>query len=281
MPNALELYGESGEPELTKGQLILGVGRSGCGKSAAMASFLEMGPLYIFDADHRIRGVLGAAEWLGKEKLKLIDYDQYKATDGFSAIDSKLSVFKIEAIKKQLKPKSLIFDSFTSITNLLTLDSLNLRGLDKGEKEIKGKVRGNIRFLHPDDYNYCSLAWRMIMYNGLFPLIEAGINVFVNGWIVDKYGRPGGEYSTPEVIGEKLLLPDKLSEELPGYFDEVYYFRRQKAPPVPGKPPVKFTVEFKGEFARTSLPLPSGEVDITNKSFYSVWKELIKKHGSK
>lgn len=276
MANALDLLEKQGEsyvPRLTKGQRILFVGRSGSGKSNALTSF--PGPLYEFDCDNRFRGAVTSVNWLGIDKFKQIDFDFYNPKDGFEAIDNKLNEIANAAEKKQCKYLTVGIESVGTLIYMLALDSQKKRGI-KGEGYMKGKVRGKVEFLHPDDYNYVSTALRLLMYNYIFPLNEMGINVLCSAWVADKWGRKPGakDYDPPEVIGEKILGPGNAVEEFMGYFDEMYYF--YKDPPFPGQLGPKYMVEFNGNFAKTAYGLPAGKFEVTNKSFFDLWSEKIR-----
>lgn len=280
MANALDILtrNEDGSfsPKLDKGQRQLMVGRSGSGKSNAEVSFVETGPMYVFDCDNRFRGAASSLKWIGVDKFKQIDFDYYNPKDGFIAIDNKLNQIANDAEAGRSKYKNIAIDSIGSLALMLALDSQRIRGTAaKGQGGFKGKVRGKVEFLHPDDYMYVSTAFRLLMFNYIFPLNEMGINFLMSGWVADKYGRKAGagEYDPPEVIGEKILAPGNFVEEVMGYFDEMYYFRRE-ASALPGQPP-KFTVEFNGSFAKTALGLPSQKVDVTGRSFYPLWKEMV------
>lgn len=268
--NALDLFtkvGDSYEFKTQKGMRFLFVGRSGSGKSNAVVSFPEK--IYDFDFDNRFRGAASAISWLGAEKFSKIDFDFYNPKDGFAAVDKKLNEIANNQERRNNPYATLAFESVSTLLTTLALDSQRLR-------EGKGRTRGVVGFLHPDDYNYVSTAMRLLMYNYIFPLNEMGVNVIFSAWPVDKWARPkdAAEYAPPEVVGEKIIGPGNAVEELIGYFDEVYYFRK-KPSLLPGKPP-NFTVEFNGGFAKSAFSLKPGEHDITGKNFFSFWEESVK-----
>jgi len=265
-----EFLDDNSLPKLGTGFVGLFVGRSGSGKTCAEAAFTKYGPMYIFDSDNRIRGLLEAVRWLGKERLSVVEFDYYNPKDGFAAIDQKLETFVLKASQRQLPYKTIVFDSVGSLIFMLALDSQRLRGV---EKKFSGRIRGSVKFLHPDDYNYVSMAFRQLIYNGVMPLAEAGINVIFSGWLVGKWGkRPGAdEYAPAEEIGERLIGPQNTAEEIVGYFDEVYKFTKE-----PALKGARYFVEFNGGFAKTALGLPPGKFDITGADFLSVWEAKIK-----
>ena len=258
-------------PKLDKGQRMLFVGRSGSGKTNAEVSF--PGPSYTADFDNRMRGAISAMAWLGEERFKTINFDFYNASDGFAGYDSHLTESLDLAQKRKQKNQTELCDSLGALVSCLALDSQRLRGLDK--KSFDGKVRGKVHFLHPDDYNYVSTAMRLIMFDRIFPLNELGINTIFSAWVADKWGKPqnAADYAPNEVIGERILGPENIMENFLGYFDEQYYFRKEK-PVVEGQAP-KFTVEFNGAFAKSALGLPPGKFDITGKNFYQFWRSKV------
>lgn len=276
MPNALSLLNktESGEfvPKIEKGMTLLHVGRHGAGKTCANFSF--PGATYVFDMDQRMKGGASSLVWLGKEKLSKIDFDTYTVDKGFAKINDKMEELLTLAQARKCSYQNILFESIGALTKLLALDSKALRGSE-------GKKRGSLRFLTPDDYNYVSAAMSEIIFEFALPMSTLGHNVIFSAWIVDKWGKPvdsnglplsGSEFAPNVVIGEKLLATDKLAEEIPGYFNEIHYFRKEKGLRGP-----KYTVEFNGTFARNTLGLVPGQIDITNKSFYDCWKEQIEK----
>lgn len=243
-----------------KGRMILGIGRSGSGKSAAWASF--PGKKFVFDFDHRIEGLLRASQWI-PDLENDVEFEQFGLID-MPKLDGILAGLIPIQINLPKFP-TIIFDSIGSFNRLLLMDSIKFRG-------GKGQTRGNVPFTEPSDFQYASMAWQKLIHTVFLPMTRAGINVLVSGWVVDRWGKPEGKpYDESIVIGERLLLPDKLAEELPGYFNEVYYFRRVSTG-IPSKP-VKFTVEFNSTLARSAL-ISAADVEITNRSFFEVWQDL-------
>lgn len=272
--NAMDLLNQDLKPKLKTGTRFLFVGRSGSGKENAAVSFPKR--MYEFDCDNRFSGALSAVNWIGPDEFKKIDFDFYNPKDGFIAIDDKLTNYHNMLEKRQTELKTIIISSVGSLAALLALDSQKLRGMSKKDDGgFKGKTRGKVEFLHPDDYNYVSTAFRFLTFERFFPMSELGCNIILTAWVADRWGKKAGagEYDPPVVIGEKVLAPGNFVEEVVGYFDEVYYFR--KHPGIIGKPP-RYTVEFNGpSLAKSALGLPTGEVDITGRSFHTAWYNLV------
>lgn len=261
-------------PKLSVGHRFLFIGRSGSGKSNAITSF--PGPIYDFDCDNRFKGAVPSFRWLGVEKFRTINFDYYNPKDGFEAIDNKLNEIANNAEKKKFDYQTIAIESVGTLIYTLALDSQKKRNAIKTPGEAKGKIRGRVEFLHPDDYNYVSTAMRLLMYNYIFPLNEMGITTIFTAWPTDKWGKKQGAqpYDPPEVIGEKILGPGNTVEEVMGYFDETYVFR--KIPPITSTQSPKFVVEFSGGLAKTCYGLAAGDHDVTSKSFFDLWSEMVK-----
>lgn len=249
-------------------------GFQGSGKTGAAASFAEGGPIKLFDLDRRVRGINGC-DFIKPEWLDRVDVEQPVVGNAFKTLDEELEKMVIKAKTNQNAYYAVWIDSTNSISKMFLLESMKKRA-EKAGTPITGKTRGSLQFATPDDYNYASMAWNQLIYEGLLPL---NCHVIVTGWVVRVFGpdpkvdedqRP---YAPHVVTGEKLLLTEKLSEEVPGYFDDVFLFRKVKD----AADRVTFTVETEGTFAKTRYPELRGKgknlLDITGKSFHTLLKE--------
>lgn len=256
--------------EKSERSIALFLGKSGHGKSAAIASYGELGPMLVIDIDKRARGMLPASQWLGHEVMKNITIEQdIDVTKGWSALDQRLEVALIQQKTNQFPYKTLVIESASTLQKMLLLDSQRLRG---SEGKFDGKVRGKVKFLHPDDYNYASMAFNQLVYNCLLLL---RCNLILSSWTVNAYGPdPSNAYGGNIIIGQKVLGTEKLAEEIPGYFDEVYLFAKEETGM--SQQPLKYTVTFENNIAKTSNQKlrGKGKVDITGKSFYKVLQTL-------
>lgn len=244
-------------------------GKPGAGKTGAICSFAEAGPIKVYDLDKRIRGVFGVAEYIGKQNLDKIEVVQPNFEDGWSKFDDMLEMDLVKQKSGNFPYKTVAFESAATMQKFLVSDSQRLRG------NGKGKSRGTINFWTPDDYNYCSMGFFAFYYEYA---MKMNCNVIVSAWIVDKWGKveKDGEenpYGANEVIGEKILLTEKLAEELPGYFDEVYTFSKEISG-VDGA--TKYVASFENTVAKTCHPSlrKKKRLDFTNKSFYKEWIKL-------
>lgn len=252
------------------------VGPSGAGKTCAIASFAEQGPMYVFDFDGRMAGMLGQKSVLG-EYFKNIEYDRYDISKGFLEVDKRLDVLVAQSQSNTLKYKTIVLESLPTMVNSFMEMAVQLEGVKAAG--LPSRLIGGVHMLSPQHYNWASRAFRDLVYNGIRRL--SNCNVIVSGWTVDQWGKrvikksdgteSVDEYGPKEVIGRKILLTEKLAEEVPGYFDEIYEFDKQNTD-LPSKP-VKFVCKFRSTIAKTAHENYPNWIDFTNKSFYG---ELIK-----
>lgn len=239
------------------------VSRSAGGKSCAAMSFKREGQAgKVLDFDLR-KGYVGQSYlplkgWTIKQFPPLISY----MIDVEKELESAVGMFKAG----QWPYDCICIASLGPMARILLTDSLEY---------TKGNTKGKTRLSGPPDYNYQSQALLQIFdYLRSLPC-----HVIVECMLARRYGpgskkdRDGNliEYQDQEIIGEELAgITNKLSEIIPGYFDEIYKFSRSDD----GS---KFYVEFYTDVARTIFKFPRGKQDITGKNFYQYWLELVKK----
>src|ERR1700752_2119602 len=173
--------------------VVLTTGRPGSGKTGALASFANKdNPMYVFDVDHRIRGILGSQEWL-KDSLEYITYEQYDTRDGFRSIEQQLQLFAEKYDKRQLEYKNIVIDSVGSLSQMFLIDSQRQKGVNPGGdlSKLSGdakkglRIVGNISFPTPDDYNYGQRAFHVLFYN--YFTYFSKCNIFLSGWTTDNW----------------------------------------------------------------------------------------------
>lgn len=232
----------------------LWVGASGAGKDCAAASF--PGPIYVFDLDGRVEGMIAAQEWLGKIN---VTFDRYQ---GYKGVEEKLKSFVATYNATRKFPyKTIVFDSITAGSRLYVQEAVEM-GV-KGDTSDSGTPRrlGTINIPGFNAYNYESIAH----YNVILAYLKVmPCNVIITGHMADRFNKKG------ENIGMGLLGRPKLAEEIPSNFNEVLEFERDYNEI---KQTNTFYVRFKGELAKTVLPkAPNGRIDITKKNFFELLK---------
>lgn len=267
-----------------QGIVALTCGHPGSGKTSAIASFASKEePMYIFDCDHRIRGLLGSKEWLG-DSFNYIDYDQYDTRDGFKSVEQQFEIFHQQQEKRQLKYKNFLVESVGSLSRMFLMDSQYHKGIKPGQdldkiKDRKGfNIRGNIAIPTVDDYKYGSNALHILFYNYFTAFPKC--NIFLSAWTTDRWGKdPNNENQyAPDILlpGKKMLATNNIASELPGYFDEVWEFEKEETGGTIN--PVKFKVKFTSFLAKTSNPAltKTGQLDITGKNFKKEFDKITK-----
>lgn len=244
--------------------LNLFVGRSGSGKSAAAYSFPH--PLEVLDLDGRIRG--GLVPWVVRKDL---DYTYYpsKPAKGttFEALNNKFEAIQVLARQGQYPYKTLVLDSATWFANDMLIDAMPLTHVSGGGDGERGRKIGSMNVAGPDDYKFQSTAViQMLAFLKTLPIPH----IIVTAHIVNRWGKrrdPNGKiidpYGPSEVIGEQLVLTDKIAETLPSTFDNVFRFEK-----VDNGSKVLHKFSAQGEMERSTYNLPYGQIDITGKSFY-------------
>lgn len=267
--------------------LFLFVGPADSGKSFAATSFglksKEFGgtddrPCYLMDTDGRVQALRG----------RPVVYDTYTNIEGAIAVLNRLAEIRETCIKFNKAPFHTLIcpDSFTGFCELAIADALDLKVVEnsllaKGEKR-KGRLKGNLQMLTFDEYGYEAESVRQLLWENLLD-IKKFANVIVTAHEVAKWKTipPANEGGLPTKIedGLKILATDKISAKLPTKFDEIYHFQAKEI--INSQRSLRRSVQFQGVLARTAYPqlakLGTTPVDITNKEFYPMWKELISK----
>lgn len=249
--------------------VALFVGRSGSGKTVAEASFPK--PIEFMDFDGRIRGLLGAP-WIDRSEITYTYYPP-KMDGLIPALNKKLEGMMTMASVGQPLPKTFVTDSITNQNYAFICQSIGLThtGSNKaGDK--KGRFIGPIAMAGIEDYGLeAQAAYDYMAFMKSLPFQ----NIIVSAHYIDRFGKDpasDSEYAPSVLIGKKLSIRDKISENIQTHFDHIFEFERKV---VNGHE--KFYVLFRGDLARTSYEkLPEGQIDITGKNFYEVMMGYLK-----
>ena len=262
------------------------VGHPGSGKTSAIASLATKDePMFIFDVDGRAKGMKGSIDWLG-ESMKYIDRQTFQTKNGFRELEKLIVHFSNQYDKRELKYKTLVFDSVGSISEMFLMDSQFQKGVKPGvdlstlQNKAGMRIVGNIAFPGPDDYNYGKRAWHSLFYN--FFKYFTKCNIFLSAWTMDRWGKDPEFPYGPDVLlpGKQILATAKIANELPGYFDEIWEFEKEETGR--SNDPVAFKVKFTSRLAKTSIPqlAKCKSMDITCKNFKSELNKVIDPIGS-
>jgi hypothetical protein len=215
------------------------IGRPGKGKSVAAASFPE--PIYIFDLDGRINAVSNA---FGDRE---IDFDTYNF-DEFVRMHQKLSQLMLNC-----KYKTVIVDSYTAFADMMLHYSLSLRG------GTGGVQKGVISMNTIEDYNAETQGIQKLIY--MLRTCPAPYKIMTAHMLLTEYYDITNKQT--RILKSVLTAGKKVSEKVPGYFDEVWHFYTKDNATVSAGP--KFVMRplpLEDDNAKTALPLPM-EVEFT------------------
>lgn len=223
------------------------IGRSGTGKSVAALSFPR--PIYWMCLDNRL-GLL--------EGEKDVFYDVFEPNDGFNKVEQAIEREILSKRGPKFPWKTVVFAGISSTLRRLLRDSISFIGTKESGSEAKGAQKfGSLIVPGLRNYLYVSSAFSQIFDNGLF-LIPC--NLIVEAHIVNDYDDKGN------ISGERILATDKLSEEIPGNFDEVWEFRTKNSAIV-GQAS-KYEIAFNANIARSTMVKKIGFQDWTNKNLH-------------
>ena len=264
--------------KLDENIVALACGKGGSGKSTALASFPK--PIYIFDIEQRIKGILGS-DIISDDDRSQIHFDQYDAKNGFKAIDEKLINFSQLCDKRELKFKTIIVESADALCEMLLVDSFNLKTGNKPIATLKPgdtkgtNIIGNVAIPTPDDYKYVYTAFRKIYYN-YFKYFKK-CNVILSAGTTPVWGpnpkEKENKYASDIVVGRRIFVPNQLADMLPRWFDEVWEFNKEETGAK--SDPLHFTVQFRSELAKTCFSKLPAQLDITNKNFFNEVKRFL------
>lgn len=242
---------EDANPE---GINILIKGEPSGGKSIAAASFPNC---YIFDFESRIRSV--ANYWLPKGKRD-ISFDTYGRKD-FQKFQDKVN----DLAAYPGKFDTIIFDTLTSMVDLLLYHAAEIRGTGKGSRVLSGLKVNTLEDYQAEDAMIRSLMAHIRDMKVKYKILVAHV-------IQREQKNPSGQ----SVITRQLITAGKAAgAKIPAYFDEVYHL--QQRPDMNLKPEfVALTMNTGDDFARTTLKLPR-EINFTNQSLFELLKEELTK----
>lgn len=242
---------------------VLSVGRSGSGKSyQALQWEVENGvrpKTYVAVLDHRFGQLRG---------LENVEYDRFSSIE---QLDKSIEELKNIALTKpeNFPYRNYLFCGLTAWIDLAILDIVKLLGFTRskgGNTTEKGHKIGST--VIPDQEHYLGVteATRQLYYNGLcyFPC-----NLFLEAHIVNAYSKDG------TVNGTRVLATDKISEKVPGFFDETWEFICTERAMAHAKP--IYSVKFRSDLAKTCFEkFPVIQQLEDGKSLYDSVKGMMK-----
>ena len=245
---------------------ILMKGPWGFGKTIAAASFALEGPVFLSYWDKKAPiELVQFFKKIGREDLlRQIDYEVYGANNANEYLN------KMIAIAKKCDYIAIINDSVTNMTSAAVNWSLSFRDDRKNKDKIKVlpdfdeyKVETSLVTQALDICKTlpCHVIWTC------HPLPSIKIEGSGNTMKVSK-------------VNSIVTYGSKVAGIIPGNFSEIYHFSKQSNWDAgAGKSSSKYLVSTEvigDDYAKSNIGL-NCEMDITDRLFYTVWKEEIKK----
>lgn len=249
----------------TQSNMVMFVGRSGCGKTVAAASYPKN--ILIHDFDFRVTGALGGIKVGCYDNVDGIEVEQYdtQGIAGFEKFNKNLE--KLESLRKSgIFPYKLV--CIDSIGALCRVAMSFAEAASQGKGMIIQPKGGMITLRLPDPSDY---RIESTIINQTFAFLrKLPCNVIVSGHTVETFRKPSDNpYGDKIRAGEKLNITDKLGESVLSYFNDVWRFDREE---VNGT--MKYTVEFNTDISKNSYGIGPGSYDISNVNFYKILTHL-------
>lgn len=212
-------------------------GVTGVGKTIA-ACGKEFRPVYVFDCDQRMASVINYYRKLDGH-CKDVFYDSFSMGMHFDKLDGQMDYLIAH-------PKEFKTISVATLTAYIHIILAHILKFKSGQKE-KGKKIADISVNSIEDYNAEDAALIFELVGFMKDLQRMGVNVILETHLTPiVYSNLEGASRT---VLETLTKGKKAPAAIPGYFDEVYYFKKEHDSPVVGFGDVKYTMSTKGDFA--------------------------------
>ena len=246
-------------------------GTFGFGKTIAASSVCVEGPIYIayFDKkkpvelEHFYRRVIKRPELLAN-----IEYDTYSSHNAHEYLNKLISFLK------DCRYVAVITDSLTNLTAAAVNWSLAFRDPKGGKKD---KLNTAAPQLIPDFDEYkveTSLVSQALDISKSLPC-----HIIWTAHPLPQLKVEGAGASIKVTKGNSIVTyGNKVAGVVPGNFTEIYHFSKQiDYQSNPSRMKYLVSTDMVGdEYAKTALGLPA-EFEITNRLFWEVWKEQLKK----
>jgi len=225
---------------------VLGKGNPGDGKSIAISSWLEQGPMFFFDFDGKIKAIINFWKKHNKALLNNLEFEHY---DDYNKAAKKLESFIDDG---HPYTGGVVIDTLTTGVDSILTQIHDVKGGSK-------KVIGGIAVNEIEDYNAESSALTRLVQDSKFKLHKnLNTNFFMLAHVVAVESHD--LKSNSKVVTRQLVTAGKkVAAKLPGYFDEIWHFYTESAPDGNGKVSQRYKVTTQAtgvDFARTSCNLP-------------------------
>lgn len=262
---------KASEMQLDSNITMLLKGPYGYGKTLAASSFCLEGPIHIaywdkkkpVELDHFYRHILRRPELLSR-----IEYDVYNSHNAADYLQKMK-----DWAKEGCRYFATINDSVTNMTSGAVNWSLGFRPKQKGQSKDKDQIMPDF-----DEYKIeTSLVTQCLDIAKALPCHTIWTCHPVPSIKIEGSGGSMKIVKTNPIV----TYGNKVAGIVPGNFSEIYHFaRRGTWDASTGKSAVRYLVSTVGtgedDFAKSNLGLVT-EMDITERLFYEVWKDELRK----
>jgi hypothetical protein len=248
----------------------------GFGKTLAAASFAVEGEVYIayFDKKKPIELLTYFTEKrfgsLAKKILDNIEYDVYGAHNAHEYLN------KVIKFSQDCRYFAFVTDSVTNLTSAAVNWSMGFRDPKKGKKD---KLNNEAPLMIPDFDEYkveTSLVSQALDISKTLPCHVIWTAHPLPSIKIEGSGNSIKVTKTNPIV----TYGSKVAGMIPGNFTEIYHFSKT-TDFASGSSKLKYTVNTEAigdEYAKSPLLADYvKEFDITDKLFYTVWKDLVDK----
>lgn len=242
----------------------------GHGKTLALASFALEGPIYLayFDKKSPIELKTFFMKF-GARGMKILNNIEY---DIYSSSNADQYLLKLMALAKDCRYFAVGTDSITNLTSAAVNWSLGFRD-NKKANNTKDKIMPDF-----DEYKVeTSLVTQALDICRTLPCHILWTAHPIPGIKIE------GSGSSIRVtkVNPIVTYGSKVAGIVPGNFSEIYHFTKgNDYDASTGKSRARFGVSFDAigdDFAKSNIGL-KGEIDITDRFFYDVWKNRVSEH---
>jgi len=241
----------------------------GHGKTIALGSFAIEGPIYLayFDKKKPIELKTFFMQFgaVGRKILSNIEYDIFSSSNANEYLN------KLMQLSKDCRYFAVGTDSVTNLTSAAVNWSLGFR--DNKKAKDKDKMMPDF-----DEYKVeTSLVTQALDICRTLPCHILWTAHPIPGIKIEGSGASIKVTKVNPIV----TYGSKVAGIVPGNFSEIYHFTKgTDYDTTTGKSKIKYGVSFDAigdDFAKSNIGL-KGEIDITDKFFYEVWKERVKSH---
>jgi hypothetical protein len=228
------------------------VGPSGSGKTPAACSFQTPDTdkrVWNWDFDGRIRGLLGCP-WINRNRVTY-DYfpPMHNTKQTFVRINEFCEILESTIKLNQNPYETVVLDSVTGLCNALICDAIPIVHSSEN-KGSKGRKLGAVNMPGMQEYGYEAMGLDQVMsFLRSIPIQ----NFIATAHIIDKYGKEKDANGKDDPYSQTIVVGESL---------------------VNGK--ARYTVEFRGDLARTTFHGLPDKLDITGLNFYTTIMGYLK-----